>query len=295
MVAAHYFSRMGRLIGCNSVPVLATLLLLSYAKLLRAIIATVSFTFIEFEDKSYLTVWLADGNVKYLSPKHVALFLAAFLFTLLYTLPLTLIVLFGPCLQARSHYTLFKSVHRLKPFLDAYQGPYRIKFRQWTGILLIARLVLFVIHAVNYDNKLAITYFSTIVVTAILAAVLFKNEVYRYKLANLIELLSHLNILTLCSVNWLAKTVGYTEWYPVGEYITYISVTITTLGFLGTMLYQLVLKVHPNVFTFGKRVKSTEKALAQSSNCDLNIGVATSSVVEFANCEMLKESLLEPS
>ena len=292
IIAAHYSSRMGRLIGSNSVPVLATLFLLSYAKLLRTIIAAVSFTFIDFEDKSSVTVWLADGNVKYLSPKHVALFSVAFLFTLLYILPLTLLVLLGPCLQARSHYTLFKSVNRLKPFLDAYQGPYRNKFRHWTGILLTARLVLFVIYAANYDNNLAITLFFTIVVTSVLAAVLLKNEVYRYKLANSIELLSLLNILTLCSVNWLANTVGYTEWYPVGEYTTYISVAMTTLGFLGTIVYQLLLKVCPNGFIFEKRVKSTEEVVVQSS-CDLTERVPTSSVVELANCEMLTEPLLE--
>ena len=53
VVLAHYSSRMGRLIGSNSVPVLATLFLLSYAKLLRIIISIVSFTFIEFEDGSH--------------------------------------------------------------------------------------------------------------------------------------------------------------------------------------------------------------------------------------------------
>ena len=56
VVTAHYSTRAGGLIGSNSVPVLTTLFLLSYAKLLRNIIAAVSFTFLEFEDGSYVTV-----------------------------------------------------------------------------------------------------------------------------------------------------------------------------------------------------------------------------------------------
>ena len=67
---------------------------------------------------------------------------------------------------------------------------------------------------------------------------------------------------------------------------------MTTLGFLGTIVYQLVLKVCPNGFTFERRVKSTEEVVVQS-NCDLSERVPTSSVVELANCEMLTEPLLE--
>ena len=99
IVLANYSSKLGNLIGNNAVPVLATLFYLSYAKLLRAIIAAVAFTFIVFKDDSYITVWLRDGNVKYFDSKHIALFLVALLFIFLYVIPLTLLVLLAPCLQ----------------------------------------------------------------------------------------------------------------------------------------------------------------------------------------------------
>ena len=140
IVLVNYSPKLGKLIGNNAVPVLATLFFLSYAKLLRTIIAAVAFTFIVFRDDSYITVWLRDGNVEYFDPKHVALFLVALLFVFLYVIPLTLLVLLAPCLQARSHHKAFKWVNRLKPFLDAYQGPYSDKFRYWTGLLVIRLL-----------------------------------------------------------------------------------------------------------------------------------------------------------
>ena len=88
VILAHYSSRAGRLIGSNSVSVLATLLLLSFAKLLRTIIAAVSFTFIEFEDDSPdVTVWLWDADVQYFSKKHIVLFFASVIFTMGYTIP----------------------------------------------------------------------------------------------------------------------------------------------------------------------------------------------------------------
>ena len=291
IVAAHYSSRAGRIIGSNSVPVLATLFLLSYAKLLRTIIAVVSFTFIEFEDKPSVSVWLADGNIKYLSPKHAVLFFAALLFTVLYALPLTLLVLLAPCVQAWSHHKAFRWANRLKPFLDAYQGPYSNKFRYWTGILLIARLVLFVVYAVNFDNNLAVTFFCTIIVTSLLASVLLKKKVYRQTPANWIELFSLLNVFILCSVNWFTNTIGYKDWYPTGEYATYISVAMTMFGSLGIILYQLILKVCPNVFISDKQEKLAEVVV--QAKCDLNVNAPTSSVVELANCEKLTEPLLE--
>jgi len=40
-------------------------------------------------------------------------------------------------------------VQRLKPLLDAYTGPYKDKYRFWTGLLLLVRAVLFLAIAVN--------------------------------------------------------------------------------------------------------------------------------------------------
>jgi hypothetical protein len=51
-VLAHYSSRMAKLLGSNSVPVLATLFLLIYNKLLRNIINTINLTELTLPDNS---------------------------------------------------------------------------------------------------------------------------------------------------------------------------------------------------------------------------------------------------
>ena len=192
-------------------------------------------------------------------------FLVALLFTLLYILPLTLLVLLAPCLQARSHHKAFRWVNRLKPFLDAYhdQGPYSDKFRFWTGLLLILRIVLFIIDASNYRNDPSMSFFCTIGVIILLAIVLVRFGVYRHTLANCIELLSLLNLVILFAVSWLTTTTEYPKWCPIREYATYISVAVTMLMLIGIMLYQLIVAIHPKLImvvypkVFNRRGKST--------------------------------------
>ena len=58
--------------------VLATLFLLSYAKLLRSIINPSFVITLEYPSDSK-KVWLVDGNVPYLKGKHIPLFLISLL------------------------------------------------------------------------------------------------------------------------------------------------------------------------------------------------------------------------
>ena len=70
IILSKYSSRVAKVMGNNSVPVLASLFLLSYAKLFRIIISALSYTILYTSD-GRKAVWSADGNVDYLSPKHI--------------------------------------------------------------------------------------------------------------------------------------------------------------------------------------------------------------------------------
>ena len=296
ILAARFSSRLGRLIGNNSVPVLATLFLLSYAKLLRTIITVVSFTFVDFEGKFRATVWLEDGNVKYFQSAHIALVFVALIFLFLFTLPLTLLVLLAPCLQARSHHKALKWVNRLKPFLDAYQGPYSDKFRFWTGVLLLGRLVLFLVYALNFKNDPSIGFFWTVVIGNTLAAILIWRSVYRHKLANGIELLSHVNLVILCLFDWLTTTTSYRTWQIARQYAAYISVAIMMLVFLVIVLYQVIPMIYSIALRIRKRVTPTEETSVGVPSANQRPKITpTFSVVELGirKYDRLRETLLE--
>ena len=152
IIVSDYSSKMARLFGSNPVAVLATLFLLSYAKLLRTIIAALFFTFLDYPNEMQVAVWLYDGNIKYLHGKHIVLFLIASLtLLLLFLLPYTLLLTVGQWLQAKSNRRLFYWINkpRIKPFLDAYQAPYKDQHRYWTGLMLFLRSALFLVFAFN--------------------------------------------------------------------------------------------------------------------------------------------------
>ena len=142
ILVSHYSHRFANLLGNNPVSVLATLILLSYAKILHTLITVVSFTNFEYPDSHYKRwVWLYDANIDYL--KHIPLFLVAVLVFFFLFLPYTLLLLFGQWLQAISHLRLFSWVNsaRLKPFMDSYHAPYKAKH----GLLLVLRFVLLLV------------------------------------------------------------------------------------------------------------------------------------------------------
>ena len=101
-----------KLCGRNAVPILATLFLLSYAKLLRITIAIFSFTHLNYPDGSSRQVWLYDGNVDYLKGKHVFLFIAAMLILLVLSIPYTAILFGIQWFQLRSNYKILSWINK---------------------------------------------------------------------------------------------------------------------------------------------------------------------------------------
>jgi len=123
ILSSHFSQRCTKLLGNNPVSVLATLILLSYAKILRNLIATSYVTYLEYPTYNR-GVWLYDANIDYLSIKHIPLFVLAILVFIFFFVPYTLLLLFGQWLQAISHQRFFAWVNsaRLKIFLDSYHA-----------------------------------------------------------------------------------------------------------------------------------------------------------------------------
>ena len=78
IVIAKYSDRVAKVMGNNSVPVLATLFLLSYSKLYRTIIKALNWLTIMISTlQNSEAVWFADGNLDYLGVMHFPLFVVA--------------------------------------------------------------------------------------------------------------------------------------------------------------------------------------------------------------------------
>ena len=234
VILSHYYGMVARMFGRNPIAVLATLFLLSYAKLLRTIIAVLSFTYLEYPDGAKVAVWLYDGNIRYLKGKHIPLFLTALLVLLLLFLPYTLLLLFGQWIQAHSEMRIFSwiSNYRVKPFLDAYHAPYRNEYRYWPGMLLVLRCILFLIFAFNVLGNPNVNLFViSVCITAFLILTRFTGKVYTNKFLDAIDASYLLNIGVLATGTLYVRSVGGRQ-----DILVYTSLSIAFTTFLGILV-----------------------------------------------------------
>ena len=229
---SHYYTFAARLSGNNAVPVLATLFLLSYAKLLRIIIIVFQSTELEYSNNSVKQVWLYDGNVDYLKGKHIPLFIASLLL-LLISIPYTTLLIFIQYLQHRSSYRVLFWVKKLKPLFDAYTGPCNDRHRYWTGLLLLVRIVLFLTFSLNTRGNADINLLAIIltVLSLFMHDVLF-GTVYKTWSLNAIEYSYFLNLGVLTSATFYTTVTGQGQ---LG--VVYASVGITLTQFIITVTF----------------------------------------------------------
>ena len=231
-----------KLLGSSPVPVLATLFLLSYAKVLRTIVAALSLTVLHYPHKN-VQVWIHDANVSL--EKYVPLALAALLFLLFLFLPYTLLLLLGQWLQTKSHLCLLSWVKnpKLKAILDTYYAPYKPKHRYWTGLLLLVRCALFLVFAFNVSgndsvNLLAISAASF----GIFVWFTLSSVVYRSWYLNALEVSFILNLGILAVATYHVKLSGESQ-----AAVTYTSVGIAFLTFVGIVTYHIHIRIKSKV------------------------------------------------
>ena len=235
---SNYSRRFARLLGNNPVSVLATLILLSYTKILRTLITVFYVTYLEYPTHNR-RVWLYNANIDYLSGIHIPLFLVAVLVFLFLFLPYTLLLLFGQWLQVISHLRLFSWVKsaRLKPFMDSYNAPYKAKHRYWPGLLLVVRFVLLLVFALNPQQDPSVSLLAIVVGAGILHIWTWvSGGVYRNWCLDVLEGSYTLNLIVLS-----ATTMIYHVSCSGGNQLAvgYTSVSITFATFIGILAFQL--------------------------------------------------------
>ena len=308
IVVSHYTTgRIARLFGRNPVAVLATLFLLSYAKLLRTIIAAFAVTNAEYPDDEHVAVWLYDGNIKYLRGKHVPLFIVAFLFLLILFLPYTLLLLFSQWLQVRRKYFFFISNYRLKAFLDAYHAPYKDKHRYWTGLLLFVRCILFLTIVSSALGNVSVNLLGILsaVIGLFSLKALVLGGVYKNWYVDALETSFLLNLCIFAAATYHVKySLTGRNQLQVQADVTYTLLSITFVTFVGILIYHISLRIRGT--TIGERI-STEinrlsstiigqhgheseiSVLADSDTTPLNTKTATYSTLDLS----IRDSVVE--
>ena len=129
-------------ISRRAVPVLATLMFMTYEKLTLCAIRGLSFsTFVDAETGESDKRWVFQPTLLYFRGNHLVLGILSILVVLLYLIPFTAVMLFGDLLRMCIRSLWFSH------FLDVFHGAYRYPFGFWFGLRLLLRGVLVILEA----------------------------------------------------------------------------------------------------------------------------------------------------
>ena len=270
---SRYSITMSKLTGSNPVAVLATLLLMSYTKILKIIVEVYSSVHLEYPNDKTVSVWPKDANVPYLQSKHLLLTVVVTLILIFAFLPYTLLLLLGYKTYRFSGRRYNLLLRRLRPLLESYYGPYETHTRFWTGFLLLVRCALYIVFSFNSlggerKSLLAIV----IVFMGVTIAPWLKVKIYKKFIVNVIESSIYLNLVVL-SVATLADMNSPALVYSL------IGVTLATL--IGIMVYHFHIRyVIRTAFWQRIETKATshfKNKPKESDIVDLTAGTAFSS------------------
>ena len=182
IIIGRYSSKISKLISKrNPVATLATLLLISYGKLFHVILLAQPFTFVAsvYPDGYREVLWLPDATVGYLAGKHFVLFVVA-LVILTICIVYSLLLLCWQLILYMPNWKILKCIKNPTFYLlmEAYHAPYTPKHRYWTGLLLLARAIVYLIATAN-DPQIQLVSTVFIVSCIILLKMLIATKIFK--------------------------------------------------------------------------------------------------------------------
>ena len=295
ILVSRFSRRFAKLLGDSPVAVLATLILLSYTKILRTLIAVIYITHLEYPTYKR-SVWLYDANIDYLSGKHIPLFLVAVLVFLFLFLPYTLLLLFGQWLQAKSDLKLFSWVNKLKPLMDSYHAYYKPKHRYWTGLLLVLRVVLLLVFALNPQQDPSINLLAIQVGTGILVVWAWvSGGVHEKWYLDALESSFALNLIILAATTYY---INFSSGNELAAGYTSVSIAFTTfIIILAYCIFQQLKNTNLNFYKFCIKHAENKPADNQAENKPADNQAENkptdNPLVQVADFSQLREPLLE--
>ena len=265
---SRHFTFVTRMVNKNGVKVLATLILMSYAKMVRASIVAIHFKALHHLDSNgsidnVTLCWYSDCNIQYMKGKHIPLGMAGFISGLC-LLPFAFFLLFTDLL---SKMNFFSCMWKLKPFLDAYTGPYTNQGRYWTGLLLVVRLVLFVASSFNHTTgttSLNVTLANMILVFLLILPWLLQTGIYCKRWLNVLECLFLLNLAIL--VTGTQYLLFYHKPH-LQRWLTHLSIGLAFILFIFITLYHICQHESVKLIKHKLTNKYYQRKANESDNC----------------------------
>ena len=301
ILLSRYSIMLSKLIGHNPIAVLATLLLMSYTKILKIVIDVYSSVKIDYPNNRTVAVWLSDGNVPYLQSKHLLLTVVTSVVLLFLFLPYTLLLLLGYRLHHFSGRKYLRWLTRLKPLLDSYYAPYKIHTRYWTGFLLLVRCALYIVFSYNPLGATSKSLLTVIIAFASIGfgvGLFLLGRIYNSIYTNIIEMSIYLNLILISGFTLTKYNSPTIVHSLVGVvFVTMIGIIVYHFHITFTAKSGIWLKLKSELASFLATVNRSKGTAAENQNTLQLSGtsshdpdrIVTKTVIE------LREPLLESS
>ena len=124
----------------------------------------------------------------------------------------------------------------LKPQLDAYSGPYKDRYRFWTGVTLVLRLIVTIIFSFTFGKlaKINMLIISTVIL-GILVSWVFMSAVYRNVYLSILDVLFLTNLFLLSN---FCLTTSLFNLETIEKGATLVSI------FFSIVCFVIILSVH---------------------------------------------------
>ena len=191
IIGSRYSAKIQKLTAHRALPVLSTLFLLTYTKLLL-IVCQVLFRYTkvtQYPSQDSKLVWLVDVSI----PLFGIRFLIAFFICLITFL---ILLLFNILLLFTRKLLCIKVINRFKPLLDPYFGPYKDRYYYWTGLQLLIRALFLGLSALSTPINLI----SGIIVLGTLLFIQGPVHPFKSRYKNYQELLLILNLQAVYTI-----------------------------------------------------------------------------------------------
>ena len=257
VVVSRYSMRVSSLIYSSTVPVLVTIVYLSFSRLLLTVIDVFSVGEIYTSENTSMIVWLRDGSVDYFSAEHTALMVVSFLLAAIFILPY-LILLLGARWWVRYRLVILY----FKPIIDAAHGPFKENKQYWFSLRLILLVQQLVVYTALHGKQSFLLYSINGPILIVFTVLYVSSWPFKSKAVNILD---GLMMIMLCLV--YACT-----WYSLAEHLNSVTVLITSsLVSIIFLIFLVIIGYHTLLVIMGycsahlnsARVKKTNRSLTK--------------------------------
>ena len=187
----------------------------------------------------------------------------------------------------------------MKHFFDAYGGPYKDKYRFWTGFLLLIRVILALGVSIDPGDTASLDVLTSLLIVIMFMHYILKG-IYRHFPLDYLEEFFILNLMFMANMN--VRTSNETDKLK-GQVSSIILVSISFVVFCGIIFYHVrdrLLKscLHQSI-TNVKKIFKKPPQTSSSNNLELllmhsgsTVGESKSTSTSVVSVEMKQESIL---